>query len=567
MRLLGLAAVPVALTIPVACASIYGISDLPEGAGDAGMSDASHRDAPPDVAHHDAPSTNDAGIDAHPRDTGSPQDAHVVDVADAAVTLEVTPNPAELAAGGMVTLTVTLVTPASSPVNIDVIGLPAGVTASPAALASGASMGTVTLSATASVTAGVTAIGVRAGAALGSTSLVTPGPSASLDTTFNLSGVRNVVPAGGGDGSGPAAIAIQSNGAILVGGNSGGASGSWELVRLNEDGSLDTAFNANVVDTSQGALLPTSGYLAGIAVLPGSGLIAVAGFDSGNMSVAVMLYNPDGSRYQAYGLAGLFEYGPAQVMDQFEVTSVGGVAADPSGDFAVTGDVTHGGASIFLMTFTGAAHSRDLSTFASAAMATGIVYQPNGDLVIGGYSGSGGGQFYLARFTSSLSAVAGFGGDFGPPAGGGNQYLATQNSLALANDSTGELFLVGTDDAFDPAPAVLTMTNAGVAGQAGGYIEPLPHPMNGTGYNGVACGPTPGVAAVITNGYAMAGSMAIVARITAAGALDTTFNGTGYQTTQLATGISYSAVAIDAFGRIIVGGNEGAGFFIFRLWP
>jgi len=573
MRRHRLAAVLALLTVPVACASLYGVSDLPS-AVDAGA-DAGAHDAKPDVvARHDAHTgldapSRDSRVDARSSDAGSDDAGHDAghDAAhDAALAaLAVSPNPAEIAPGGMVTLTITLAAPAAAPENIVVTGLPSGVTAGAAAIPSGSTTGTVTLSGNGSVTASVTAFQVTVGAAVGTGSLITPGATAALDTTFNQSGVRNTIPAGGGSGSTPEALAVQPNGAILVGGASASGNGAWELVRINEDGTLDTAFNANVVDVNQGALMPSTGYVAGVGVLP-SGQIVVEGFDNGNASLGVMLFNADGTRYAAFGTNGLYEDGPPQSLIQNQMTAAGGIAVNASGDFAAVSNLMTSGTSNVLITqFTGASHTAQKTHFASPVYAEGIVYQSSGDIVIGGYTSQYGAQFYVKEFTPSLSAVSGFGGDFGPDAGSTNQYLT---SVGLAEDTAGNLYVAGTDNSADPAPALLTMTSAGVAQQAKGYVIPGPFsPMNGSGYVGIACGPTPGVAMAIANGYDMAGNIVLLARLKFAGGLDTSFNGTGYVTSNTSMTITYNAVAVDPFGRIIVAGNEGSGFYTFRMWP
>jgi hypothetical protein len=162
--------------------------------------------------------------------------------------------------------------------------------------------------------------------------------------------------------------------------------------------------------------------------------------------------------------------------------------------------------------------------------------------------------------------VGGFGGDYGPAAGAGNEFL---EAFALTNDSAGTLFLAGVETAENSNPAMLSLSSAGTPAEAKGYaVYPDQPPMNGTGYLGVACGSTPGVAVVVADGSDEEGSQALIARITTTGALDTTFNGTGFKETQtMTTMLFYSAVAIDPFGRIVVVGSEGAGFYVTRIWP
>jgi uncharacterized delta-60 repeat protein len=577
LRALGLLA---GLTFPVACASIYGVTTLPsdegtdagaDGAADArvkpkpdasGMKDAAHdgrveasRDAGSDVGH-------DTGTDAASHDAGDgslPVDGG----ADSgqAFFASVSPSPVIVQEGTSASLTVTLTNPAVADVQVTLTSLPSGVTAAPITINAGATSGMLSLVASASATEGTATATLTAGTATKPVDLAVAGASGSPDLSFNESGVQNFVPGGGSDSSSASCVAVQADGSILV----GGTSGSWELVRLLADGSLDTAFNANVLSTTQGAPLPASGSLTGVAVIPGSGLIVLAGIDmdGGFTQLGILLLNTDGTRHQSFGTAGLYERGPSLA---FHVTTVGGLAVDPTGTIAVAGNTMTGA---YLITLSGPTNG----TFAQAGgfpagdVLQGVVYEPSGDLVVGGTSTSGGGQFVLTRFTGALAATGLVdGGVLGPPStpSSGNQFLTAS---AIASDPAGNIFLVGNDSQNDPRPAMTYAASTGGSTLTNGYADPGPNVMSANGYIGVASA-ADDLAVVIGDGYDQQGNIAFVARITSAGTLDSTFATAGVlEAPASMTGPAFNAVAIDPIGRIVVVGSDGFGFYVTRIWP
>jgi uncharacterized delta-60 repeat protein len=577
------------LSLLAGCASIYGITDLPSDDGtdaaphaDAGTPkhDAGRHDATSDAAHEAA---GDAPMDA-PRDgrqdatsSGDASDATTTaDAADgsidaapdapASLLASVLPSPVEVRQGGSASLTVTLKTAALADVQVTLSQLPAGVTAAPLTIPMGQTSGMITVDATASATEGTATATLTADASSQAVSLIVAGSSGTFDTSFNESGVQNITPVGGSGASTAYSVAVQSDGSIVIAGSlGGGPGGAWALVRLLPDGSPDTAFNASVLDSSKGALLPASGSISGAAIVPGTGLIAVAGLDAdaGFTQLGIVLYNTDGTRHQSFGTAGLYQRGPSVA---FHVSSVGGVAVNPAGAIAVVGNAGTGG---YLITLSGATNSAfDESTnFPTGDAIQGVAYEPNGDIVVGGSSPSGGGQFFLTRFTSGLAA-AGLvdGGVLGPPSTS-NEYLTAANLSAVVCDPSGNVFLIGTDDKLDPVPAMTYVPITGGSPLANGYTKPGPNVMNGTGYVAGASS-ADGRAVLIGNGYDQAGNITFVVRVTSAGMLDPTFASAGLlEPPANMTGPLFDSVAIDPVGRIVVVGNGGVGFYVMRIWP
>lgn len=118
-----------------------------------------------------------------------------------------------------------------------------------------------------------------------------------LDTTFGSGGV--VTTAFGTMGAQVYAVAIQSDGKIVVSGQCVGEETGYEtamaLARYNSDGSLDQDFgNGGRVVTTVG---PNGGYAPGVAIQP-DGKIVLGG------TRAVVRYNSDGSLDEDFGTGG-----------------------------------------------------------------------------------------------------------------------------------------------------------------------------------------------------------------------------------------------------------------------
>ena len=95
----------------------------------------------------------------------------------------------------------------------------------------------------------------------------------SLDTTFNTTGI--VTTAIGTVGGEAYALAIQSNGKLVVAGTSySGIPSAFTLVRYNPDGSLDPTFNTTGIVTTP---IGTIADLAFALVIQANGKLVAAG--------------------------------------------------------------------------------------------------------------------------------------------------------------------------------------------------------------------------------------------------------------------------------------------------
>ncbi len=601
MRRLSPFALILCLTLPVACASLYGVSDLPEpteadgstdghagGRTDGGIdgaradtrssdaaSDAHSSSAASDARLHDGASEarhKDAASDAHRRDGVS--DARTPgDAADAsACSVTVNPSSAWLPQGGNVSVKVTLGAVAASAVAVSVSPLPPGVTAKSPTIPQGSTAGNIQLSATASATPGLAAPMVTACGGQSSFDLVVAAASGTLDNTFNQGGVLNINPEGGdAQWATATSVAAFPDGSIVVGGVlvQSPASG-WGIVHLLEDGTHDTTFDTNLQDGTKGAALPTEGTLTAVAAMPATGQTVAVGTDivSGVTDLAIFVINADGTRDEAFGTNGMFSRGAA---DGLHVASVTGLAVDSKGDIAVVGNTTTPVGFLLTMAAPGYAAVHETTSFSSTWQLTGVVVEPDdATVIIGGDAPSGGGQFLVVGVSSAFSSpVVGTPVMLGPASP--SQYLIAE---AMAGDPDGDVFLagMGTASSGEEIPAVTVLTNALVSEETSGYANPGPNIENSSGYTGVASNSSMEAIAVGW-GYNAANYTGFVVRFNAQGQLDKTFGtaGTGIQSTSTgvssSTWLSYNAVAYDAFGRIIIAGNNAAAFYVARVWP
>jgi len=125
----------------------------------------------------------------------------------------------------------------------------------------------------------------------------------SLDTSFDDDGIVTTDLGGGSDDARD--IAIQSDGRILVIGNSVvDGSQDFAIVRYNADGSLDPSFDGDGMVTTDFSM--NSDHAEGVAI-QADGKIVVGGWNApGNLvnTFGVARYNPNGSLDTSFGVDG-----------------------------------------------------------------------------------------------------------------------------------------------------------------------------------------------------------------------------------------------------------------------
>jgi uncharacterized delta-60 repeat protein len=299
-------------------------------------------------------------------------------------------------------------------------------------------------------------------------------------------------------------MVLDSSGRIVAAGVAQQSSGQQDfgVVRFLSDGSLDTSFgdNGKVVTAFGGSYSPDVAYAI---ALDGAGRVVVSGWSYG-LGFAVARYNPDGSLDTTFS-------------DDGKVTTGGPIISEYSYGYAVATDdqdriiVAGGGASydIILVRYK-TDGSLDSSFGAGGVVVTdcgsancgrAVVLDSAGRILV---AGSSSGYFLLGRYNPDGSLDTTFDGDgkVTTPLGGD---WAEARSIAL--DDSGRIVVAGS----------------------------------------MRTSPT---------AYDFA-----LARYNPDGSLDTSFHGDGIVTTDIEGRDEGRDVVLDSFGRIIVSGYTGPGYF------
>ena len=159
----------------------------------------------------------------------------------------------------------------------------------------------------------------------------------SIDTAFGLLGKVSTTLVD--DYGGPASVAVQSDGKIVLAKDLDTRFGDFALSRYNADGTADTSFGAGgVVSTDFGGPSQDRGYAM---KLQSDGRIVVGGFTSSTKGslFALARYRTDGSLDPGFGTAGLAS---ADLGATFNSELVRALAIQADGGIVVVGDVSDG---------------------------------------------------------------------------------------------------------------------------------------------------------------------------------------------------------------------------------
>jgi uncharacterized delta-60 repeat protein len=424
----------------------------------------------------------------------------------------------------------------------------------------------------------------------------------ALDTSFDGDGIVGL--AYGTYGDYAYSVVQQWDGKILVAGNTeDGVAENFMLARLNPDGSLDTGFaSTGKVSTSFGAT--SSDQAFGMALQPDGKMVLVGrSSESGNADFAVVRYLGDTSHdvtftsandvplnangFTATGQKVNITLGFAPVIGT-ELLLVNNTGTNP-----ISGTVTGiaNGATVPLTynsitynfianymggtgndltlllpgpggldyTFNGSGKAYTAVVSGHYNMANAVAVQADGKVVVGGISthGTPPDGFTLARYLADGTLDPGF--------GTGGKVVTELSAfddgiLDLALQADGKIIAVGYAGSGGGNQFVVARYTAGGA---------LDTSFNGTGkvfmdYSGgndeaysVAV-QSDGMIVVVGSGNA--DSTCVVLRYTTTGLLDTSFNGTGYVSTTfgMSAGVG-RCMAIQAGGKILAGGFASNG--------
>jgi uncharacterized delta-60 repeat protein len=235
----------------------------------------------------------------------------------------------------------------------------------------------------------------------------------TLDKTFSTDGrVRTPI---GDDDSYAFALALQSDGRIVVGGGATEAGASvFAIARYTADGSLDGSFGAGGTTTT--SFGTPEAWASDVAVQADGDIVAVgiAGSAQNGSAIALARYGSDGSADATFGTGGIVttSFGDAQAQGSGLTLQpdgkivVGGT--DASGDFLLVRYQTDGSLD---PTFAGDGMRR-VSFSVGRGGASDVSIEPDGTIVAVGSPGPGDDTFFaVARLATDGSLDQRFSGD------------------------------------------------------------------------------------------------------------------------------------------------------------
>lgn len=268
-----------ALAFAVGCQAILGIDDTtfsPDG-GSASGTDGSASDG------------GNGSDGSNPSDASSPS-------------VSLSPASVRVIPGGSADVGVTIVRAGiTGDVTISADDLDAGVGIAPIHIADGQTTGTLHVTVSPTAKPGSQDV-ANVHASLSGTSSVPltiaiPGPPGTVDQTF-ANGEAALALGDAGFAASVRGIGVQSDGKIVIGAVATGVGPSgWTIVRLDQNGVLDTAWNDNALQAT-----PTSGAVSGLVVGPLDDVWVVG---TSNNQLTIVHLNADGTRDNKFGTLGI----------------------------------------------------------------------------------------------------------------------------------------------------------------------------------------------------------------------------------------------------------------------
>jgi uncharacterized delta-60 repeat protein len=408
-----------------------------------------------------------------------------------------------------------------------------------------------------SVTSGRLAIHLGMAYLFAATSVVAFAQAGQLDTTFANKGIFSDNFSGATGAA--AAVALQSDGKIVIGGQTGpinSTSGKGIVVRLNTNGTLDNSFGSHgSVSIRFGAI---NDLLTGLAI-QADGKIVVAGSGFAGGSGQLVRLNTDGSfdpSFGSEGLVALFPESPGPLALQTDGKII--LLVPSSGTIGGPAEMQRYNTDGTLDTSFGTDGIVPLVSGASA-----ISLLSSGKILV---TSAGLFQSSVARYTSegSLDRTFGITGQNAVLTAAATTLLSDSKIITAGGISTGASF-TGNPSGFGLIRLNANGTLDGTFGSRAAVVTSFPGFLmaNASALAIQTNGNIVAVGSANNGGNSPTGPFAL-ARYLVTGQLDTTFGTSGLVTTSFGstTQATISAVTIQTDGKIVVAGSDGAGDFV-----
>lgn len=349
---------------------------------------------------------------------------------------------------------------------VTVIGLPSGVAASEATIPAGESKVTLTLTATAQAKTGPVPITLKApGTADLAVPLVVAGLAGTLDENFNQGGLRIETTKASAVFYG---VAVQTDGKVVAVGTTtplAPATSKWLVMRFDEKGAPDTAFNA-----AADLATPAIGTARAVGI-DGVGRLVVVGASSATDRLTIVRLNADGSASQSFGNGGVVLADNVTFQSPSRAMAL---ALLPTGDILVAG----GNGSperARVDRFTSGGQQAPTNVFQSyaetdASLFTGIAVLPSGAILATGTDVNASPDAQLAvRLNANGTLDTTFGGGRRTYASGCRGFglaLSDGDALIVGNDQVSPSLCATRIAASDTGNLIWTVATNGGAGPA-----------------------------------------------------------------------------------------------------
>jgi uncharacterized delta-60 repeat protein len=395
----------------------------------------------------------------------------------------------------------------------------------------------------------------------------------ALDSTFSTDG--KVTTDFGGRGDFGYSMALQPDGKIVVAGGSSDYSQPCcnhdiALARYNDDGSLDTSFDADgkVITGFGGNVYGNTHEVANSVALQPDGKIVVAGYSAsfsssgGNADFALVRYNSNGSLDTTFHMDG-------RLTTDFGNSDEGGAAVliQPDGKILVAGRHFDGTSNNFALARYNPNGSLDTTFDMDGKVTTDIggfadsgeamVLQSNGKVLVAGHSNNGTDiDFALVRYNSDGSLDTTFDNDgklttdFGFDDYGDSLLLQANDRIIVVGNSS-------SNDGDNYDRALARYTSNGLLDPTfdlDGQIIPV---VGSNSYESASAAALQPDGKIFVTGRTGSGSDFALIRYNSDGSLDPTFGTNGKVTTSIGVSEDYAeAIALKPDGKVIVAGES-----------